>query len=370
MSHAATKWAFDQPEKFRDMAPAEWAVLVVLADCHNAAYGCFPSHEYICSRINVSDRAMRGHLARLRERGLIDWEPPAQRGVVGQWNRYYLAFEDGFVPHPPALQPADSAGCPTGKIEHAQPAESDTPNRQNATSPYKEEPVKEEPVIEPEREARARPGEDGPTVEAAFDALIAIWPNPAAQSGSLARSALSALSGGDRKTVVERAPAFLAFHRETQGKRPPPFLHNFVGERHRWTTLPAAKVAPAGAAGEKRFLGIFDRDWWAVYWRFVERGESRSIVNMVSLARARVGFKVANSPIPPAELDAAAKALVQVRVGLDEFKAWQAAMVARGLDLPRPDKAEWIYVPSQWPPDERQNDMNLRDAADIAMGAG
>src|SRR5258708_4529155 len=117
MSHIATKWAFDQPAVYRDMTPAEWAVLVVLADCHNPANGCFPSHEFICSRINLSDRAARGHLNRLRDRGRINGDPPERRGVIGQWNRYRLAFEPDFMPALAGSQPAESADCPTGNLE-------------------------------------------------------------------------------------------------------------------------------------------------------------------------------------------------------------------------------------------------------------
>jgi repressor of nif and glnA expression len=65
MSHAATKWAFDQPEKHRDMKPSEWAVLRVLADCHNPVNGCFPSQDYIRSKTNLAERAVRYQLHRL-----------------------------------------------------------------------------------------------------------------------------------------------------------------------------------------------------------------------------------------------------------------------------------------------------------------
>ena len=50
MSHEATNWAFEQPQVFPDMKPPEWAVLIVLADCHNPLHGCFPSQEYIAAR--------------------------------------------------------------------------------------------------------------------------------------------------------------------------------------------------------------------------------------------------------------------------------------------------------------------------------
>jgi biotin operon repressor len=74
MSHVATKLVFHRPGLHRDMRPAETLVLVTLADCDNAVYRYFPGQEYICSATNIGERAVRDHLQRLRERGLIDCE--------------------------------------------------------------------------------------------------------------------------------------------------------------------------------------------------------------------------------------------------------------------------------------------------------
>lgn len=142
MSHAATKWAFDQPELHRDMKPGEWAVLMVLADCHNPVQGCFPSQEYICRKTNLSERAVREQLERLRRRDLIDWKPARENGKRGS-NRYLLAFEKE------GEQPAKSAGRATGRICRSQPAESDRFNRQNLPPN-----LVREPVIEPRAGAR------------------------------------------------------------------------------------------------------------------------------------------------------------------------------------------------------------------------
>jgi hypothetical protein len=139
MSHVATKWAFDQPELHRDMKPSEWAVLMVLADCHNPVNGCFPSQDYICSKTNLGERTVRDQLARLRGRQLVNWEAARENDRRAS-NRYSLAFEPDFLP-------ADSAGSPSGEIEHEQPAESDQSNRQNLPPNLVREPVKE-PVSE------------------------------------------------------------------------------------------------------------------------------------------------------------------------------------------------------------------------------
>ncbi|MGE0425292.1 MAG: helix-turn-helix domain-containing protein [Reyranellaceae bacterium] len=134
------------------MKPSEWAVLMVLADCHNPVNGCFPSQDYICAKTNLGERAVRDQLARLRERGLIDWDA-AREGQRRGSNRYRLGFEPDF-------QPANSAGrdegTSTGKNEPSQPAESDALNRQNLPP----NPVRE-PVKEPEREGAGARGQEG-----------------------------------------------------------------------------------------------------------------------------------------------------------------------------------------------------------------
>ncbi|MCB1462120.1 MAG: helix-turn-helix domain-containing protein [Nitratireductor sp.] len=142
MSHVATKWAFDQPEIHPDMKPAEWAVLIVLADCHNPVNGCFPSQDFISRKTNIKERSVRDQLARLRERGLIDWDEARDGNRRGS-NRYFLAFEDGFQPANFAGRESASSPVSGGKSERFEPANSDSFNRQN---------LPPNPVIEPVRE--------------------------------------------------------------------------------------------------------------------------------------------------------------------------------------------------------------------------
>lgn len=126
MSHKATQWAFDQPSEFSDMKPAEWAVLMVLADCHNPLKGCFPSQKYIQKMTNIRERSVRMQLQKLRDRKLVNWdERQAQNRTES--HRYYLAFEKGF-------RPAKFAG-PTETKDRQKttkgPAKNDQKDRQN-----------------------------------------------------------------------------------------------------------------------------------------------------------------------------------------------------------------------------------------------
>lgn len=116
MSHEATSWAMN----IRGLEPATKLILLVLADCHNPAQGCFPGQDYIVSVTEISERSVRTHLKILETLGHITRERIT--GEVGQrlGTRYHLAFENSL--------PATSAGrTPTGKITQTLPAKSSNP---------------------------------------------------------------------------------------------------------------------------------------------------------------------------------------------------------------------------------------------------
>ena len=170
MSHEATNWAFEQPQVFPDMKPPEWAVLIVLADCHNPLHGCFPSQEYIAARTNMDERTVRRHLVSLRrKRGLLNWDDKKVHGRKTS-NRYTLAFELAFVTwegDDETVLPKEAgdvvseenvpvpegkmSGRTTGQIEHVPPDKFDSFQRTNCPP----NPVIE-PVIESTTLLRAR----------------------------------------------------------------------------------------------------------------------------------------------------------------------------------------------------------------------
>ncbi|MBZ0123835.1 MAG: helix-turn-helix domain-containing protein [Roseovarius sp.] len=67
MSHEATAWAFRQ----KGLRPATKIVLLYLADHHNPEFGCFPSQGRLAQECEMSDRAIRDHLAILESLKLI-----------------------------------------------------------------------------------------------------------------------------------------------------------------------------------------------------------------------------------------------------------------------------------------------------------
>lgn len=383
MSHAATKWAFDQPEAIPDMKPAEWAVLVILADCHNPVHGCFPSQEYLCRRTNLSERAVRDHLARLRERGLINWEAAREAGKRGS-NRYYLACEDGF-------QPAESAGSEstvsTGRNEHFQPADSDSFNRQNLPPNLVIEPVRESLSCADARESASEPAavatserEDDRVWEGRFWKLVKAHPDSAGMPKGRWLAAFMDLGDEDRRAAIDRHGAWLDTLRR-QGRSHVPALSTYFAERL------FAEIEPARPAATVERLAAFGKGWMAQRlhllhtvparpWQptaaqraLVEagkghllddnrrRGQYPAIAAMDADGERMIGaWPVQGVPL------AAAEAYPRIRRGSDEWLAWENWHHARGWPwINPPGHVEWVYVPAMMP--DQMAETESEDAA-------
>lgn len=357
MSHAATKWAFDQPELHRDMKPSEWAVLMVLADCHNPVNGCFPSQEYICAKTNLGERAVRDQLCRLRERGLIDWDSARENGRRGA-NRYVLGFESGF-------QPADSAGSSTGEIEQGQPADSDSFNRQNLPPNLVREPVKE-----PERE---RGREDGKKIDADGWALLKDWPGFAGMPKEPALRVWRSLSADDRAEAARLFPHWLALLK-AQRKSHVPAPSTYFGQRL-WEDVPEPQAEPEKPA----YAPAFGPVWGAIRMADLVTGpkaatplkawEVRAVeegtidrVRTERENRRRGGWPKVNAMDAAAETrgvgvtapkpdEVALGALMEpVPVGSPLLAEWRAEFERQGWPwLPDPGRMPVIYFPAGGP---------------------
>lgn len=353
VSHAATKWAFDQPETFRDMKPSEWAVLMVLADCHNPVNGCYPSQDYICSKTNLSDRAVRDQLVKLRERKLVAWDAAREDGRRAS-NRYSLAFEGDFQPaNPAASQAADFAGSSGGKIEQEQPANSDTFNRQNLPP----NPVRE-PVIEPsvEREARARAEENDPRPwenDEQFMRSAKAW--GLLDSFAASWREWAPLEAAQRASAERKIPVYQALH-AVRAKRIA--FSTYLRERQ-FEHLPDPETK---AISERHSIDCFVRDYWVIFHRrrlaspdAIDRSTRRPLRElarqMLSFTRQyRLGPSVELADMPT---DAERAALVAVERGSDQFKAWVTALRVEGFSIADEEIAgNRVFMPSEWPQDD------------------
>lgn len=106
MSHVATNWAFS----LRGLKPSAKIILLVLADCHNPAHGCFPTQAFLADACEMSRDTVNVQLAHLEECGLIrrvrSVDPATKRQRP---TRYKLAFEADFGGEDPPASPPDSA---------------------------------------------------------------------------------------------------------------------------------------------------------------------------------------------------------------------------------------------------------------------
>lgn len=127
MSHAATNWAIQQ----RGLKPATKIVLWHLADCHNPAYGCFPTQAYLAEACEMHRDTVNEHLAILEKRGLIrrerDVDPATRRQRP---TRYHLLMEGekpvSETPTRPCGQPAKSDDEPCRNSGGSRVGNSDT----------------------------------------------------------------------------------------------------------------------------------------------------------------------------------------------------------------------------------------------------
>jgi DNA-binding transcriptional ArsR family regulator len=143
MSFQSTHWAFSQKlgNAVRKM------VLIALADHHNKETGlCCPKISTLAADAGVSERTVYGHLAALREIGLIEWEQQHRKDGSRAANSYRLNLTNlQNLQRPPEEndidQPADSSPLPaesagqerTWNIE-PEVLGADAPTRQATTS--------------------------------------------------------------------------------------------------------------------------------------------------------------------------------------------------------------------------------------------
>lgn len=129
MSHRATNWAIQQ----KGLKPATKIVLWHLADCHNPSHGCFPSQKYLAEQSELSDRAVRDHLKKLEECGLIERNKVQAESGFDR-TEYTLNFDVLYTP-------PEKSSC--GKNASKPPEKSSGPHRKNLpTNLVRYNPVK------------------------------------------------------------------------------------------------------------------------------------------------------------------------------------------------------------------------------------
>src|SRR5579871_2836025 len=371
MSHAATNWAIKQ----RGLKPTAKIVLWHLCDRYHPDHGCFPSQETLADDCEISRASLNSWLAVLEGAGLIRRETRRDPDTKRHQSTFYrFPFEQDWPAPVSGGEPCPEAGH--GSTEPSpKPGHGSVSNLEGEPCPENGESrvqiLDTNPVREPVREsvsARASNSDDqGFSPQRAWHALGAVWPSFSAQSEERCLKALGDLTAAERKLVVERVPAFLEEHKGAHGgKVRLPYLDTYIREKHRWA-VPSQKPA-AAADGVRRLIGAFDRAWWWLFFNAVRQlgdhlcdprsPQSSFLRGRIDLTRKGIGWKV--DPGKIADIEASAKSFVQIAVDGPEFQRWAAALRKR-LSLPRPDAIKFIWVPSEYPPDD---EITLQGAAE------
>lgn len=138
MSHVATNWAFSQC----GLKPSAKIVLLILADCHNPAHGCFPTQTFLADACEMNRDTVNVQLAHLEERGLIrrvrSIDPATKRQRP---TRYKLAFEEDFNGGDCSVEPPPSPAAPVTKMP-SKPVSENPTQTPKAVSEFPAEPCR------------------------------------------------------------------------------------------------------------------------------------------------------------------------------------------------------------------------------------
>lgn len=252
MSHDATSWAFKQ----RGLKPSAKLILLALADCHNAAYGCFPSQAFLADACEINRDTVNAQLNLLEERGLIrrirSVDPVTKRQRP---TRYKLAFEDDFAAEDDGSHSSDGAEKPVseiptraGKAVSEKPAE---PCRKNPESRVgnSDTNLVREPLREP-----CVGGASAAHNSTDFQTFWKAHPRPRDREASAKLFADAVEAGEDPKRIIQAAERYAA---ENAGNKAMyvAYSTNWL-ENQRWRDYPPEPL-PCAAEGSDAKAAAF-----------------------------------------------------------------------------------------------------------------
>lgn len=222
-----------------------------------------------------------------------------------------------------------------------------------------------EPLNRSERDARTREGQEAEPGLPDHDLLaklIAAHPQSAHDSVADTHAAWRKLTRPERREAVDRFEEWL----HVKGARKAiAGLPMYLGEK-RWTML-GDKASVIAAAATPR-IDAFSRPWWWLFHDFIARhgieaGRRDSPAHQELYRRVSGAVSYgAGWPIAAEqreEIEQAARALHQVPKEGTEAQQWRSyygdlgpketPLYRRGITMPIPDKAEWIFVPAEIP---------------------
>lgn len=364
-------WSWRHAVTRSGMAPTTRHVLLTLSVfMDGAGQSCFPSIEDLVEATGLSKRSILTHITAACDAG---WLRRKLHGFRGQkWKR--LEYEPGWPGRDveggePAAPPSEEEAV---NVVH-EGGEPPASEAVNVVHQDRDHSIHHSNTTPPdERDAHARGGEDHVPDRPLLDKAKALHPTTAHDSQAEIDREWIVLTREDRRAAVDGLPAWLAEkgHRKAIAGLPVYFREK------RWS-LVKSRIAAATGGGPPDAAPAFDRIWsacWLDYvaWagdRLLDRHsvESSQLAIRVSAARKFSGPWKFTSPAMRERVEALAATLVQVDKASDAAEAWARHYRALGVDLPMPDAAQFIFMPSPWPPDRSSTDPPALADIDHAM---
>jgi len=363
--------AIDPRLKGRDLQ-----VLMLLGTYADTATGwCWRSQVKMARQLRCARSTLQASLDRLHAAGWIDRQPAtgSDGSDAPHWYRVICdpseaqmaeleaaraaddsAGEDGAAP-PAALSaplptdrhPCRQAGTPAVPASAGGAGSGSAPSTtqgNDSSPPYPPRGEESDPRGEGEdyddRAAAER------AIEAGFRAFLAAWPDFEGEHPDRARRAWGQLADDERAAALAGIEPFHRARRRkgrTRDYAPTSYLRGRL-----WRSLKLD--APSDPAAARVPLPAFSRDWWVAWVGAVVAGNLQRARFMASYAQTGSPYGV---PAAEAPTTVQAAAAVPVVVGSSEWRAWEAHFGSRGARLPRPDRADRVWmparVPAEWP---------------------
>jgi hypothetical protein len=321
----------------------------------------FPSVETIAKAAGVSERHTQRVLKGFVALGLLHITSQGGKGPrdtteyaldVGLLDRLGTSLSMAFVNETGTLSPKGDMPTPSKK--------GDAESTERVTSEAKKgdarvtQPLR--PLSDPsigERDAREREGQGSqPTAirflppddtqrEEAFQKVRATYPPEAVDNLDRARNAFADVEEGEWIAAAEAVPRFLRKRKEIN-RSTIVSLETYIRDR-KWRDFPPPTDAKGKPVDDKAAIAKFSRGAWALFRRRFDAGKPVS----AELSWIRNGCTI---PAATAPADNEMAALAQVGINTPEHEAWRVHCKRLGFDLPAPDVAEFIFLPSTWPP--------------------
>lgn len=309
---------------------------------------CRRSQVKMARELRCARSTLQASLQRLVEANYVEHRIEVRPSGGDAAHSYRVMLDPAWAPKEGADQ---SAGVP--------------PQERQGVPTHASAPMLTTPLNENEREGAREDEQSLPDADRLAE-LRALAPTAAHDSVAETDAAWRALPRADRFEAVRRYSEWLG----AKGARKAiAGLPTYLSEK-RWTMLGQPAAAKAPGADEAR-VPAFDRTWWWVWSQAARRGLSADEKRYVSGA-LKFGGSWHVDPTRRAEFDAeAGRELTKHPKDGEHARSWRAYWRSRGVEMPIPDKVEWVFLPPTGPPEtEGKSGLTEADRAYAAEGVG